>query len=146
MKVSDLRGILQYVPRFRDRVFVVAVDGDIVASPNFSNILLDLAVLRSLNIKVVLVHGAGQQIEELAKQRGVAISNMDGTGIIDDATLKISIEAATNVLNEIMQGLTSVDLRAAYPNAIIAHPAGILGGQDYQHLGRVERVDTHALG
>jgi amino-acid N-acetyltransferase len=146
MKVADLRGILQYVPRFRDRIFVVAVDGDIVASPNFSNILLDLAVLRSLNIKVVLVHGAGQQIEQLAAARGVTISNADGTGIIDDVTLKISLEAATNVLNDIMQGLTSVDLRAAYPNAIIAHPAGILGGQDYQHLGRVERVDTQALG
>ena len=28
MKVSDLRGILQYVPRFRDRVFVLAIDGE----------------------------------------------------------------------------------------------------------------------
>ena len=42
MKVSDLRGILQYVPRFRERIFVVAIDGEIVASPNFANILLDL--------------------------------------------------------------------------------------------------------
>lgn len=145
MKVADLRGILQYVPRFRDRIFVVAVDGEIAASPNFANILLDLAVLRSLNIKVVLVHGAGSQIEQLAAERGVAITNADGTGGIDDATLKISLEAATNVMNDIMQGLTSVDLRAAYANVIIAHPAGILGGVDYQNLGRVERVDTQAL-
>jgi amino-acid N-acetyltransferase len=93
MKVSDLRGILQYVPRFRDRIFVVAVDGQIVAAPNFANILLDLAVLRSLSIKVVLVHGASAQIAQLATERGVAISNADGTGITDDATLKISIEA-----------------------------------------------------
>lgn len=145
MKVSDLRGILQYVPRFRDRIFVVAVDGEIVASPNFSNILLDIAVLRSLSIKVILVHGAGMQIEQLAAERGVTISNADGTGITDDITLKISIEAATNVMSEIMQGLTSVDLRAAYANAIIAHPAGILGGRDYLHTGRVERVDTKPL-
>ena len=41
---------------------MVAIDGDIIASENFSNILLDLAVLRSLNIKVVLVHGASLQI------------------------------------------------------------------------------------
>jgi amino-acid N-acetyltransferase len=145
MKVADLRGILQYVPRFRDRIFVLALDGEIVASPNFANILLDLAVLRSLNIKVILVHGAGAQIQALAEERGVTITNPDGTGVIDDVTLKISEEAATNVLNRVMQGLTSVDLRAAYANAIIAHPAGILGGVDYQNLGRVERVDTHAL-
>jgi amino-acid N-acetyltransferase len=41
--------------------------------------------------------------------------------------------------------LTSVDLRAAYSNAVIAHPAGILGGVDYLHTGRVERVDTKSL-
>ncbi|MHA3770926.1 amino-acid N-acetyltransferase [Verrucomicrobiota bacterium sgz303538] len=145
MKVSDLRGILQYVPRFREKVFVIAVDGEIVASPNFNNILLDIAVLRSLSIKVILVHGAGAQIEQLASARGIAISNADGTGITDESTLRIGIEAATNVMHEIMQGLTSVDLRAAYANVIIAHPAGILGGIDQQNTGKVERVDTRAL-
>ncbi len=145
MKVSDLRGILQYVPRFREKIFVVAVDGDIVASENFANILLDLAVLRSLSIKVILVHGASFQIETLARARKVKISNSDGTGITDEATLRISIEAATNVMNDIMQGLTSVDLRAAYANSIIAHPAGILGGVDYLGTGRVEKVDTKSL-
>jgi amino-acid N-acetyltransferase len=145
MKVSDLRGILQYVPRFRERIFVVAIDGEIVASPNFANILLDFAVLRSLSIKVILVHGAARQITQLAAERGVTISNADGTGITDEATLKVSLEAVTNVMNEIMQGLTSVDLRAAYGNALIAHPAGILGGVDFLNTGRVERVDTKAL-
>ncbi len=145
MKVSDLRGILQYVPRFRERIFVVAIDGEIVASPNFANILLDLAVLRSLSIKVILVHGAGLQIAQLAAERGATISNADGTGITDEPTLKVSLEAVTNVMNDIMQGLTSVDLRAAYSNAIIAHPAGILGGVDFLYTGRVERVDTKSL-
>lgn len=145
MKVSDLRGILQYVPRFRERIFVVAIDGEIVASPNFANILLDLAVLRSLSIKVILVHGAALQVAQLAAERGITISNADGTGITDEATLKVSLEAVTNVMNEIMQGLTSVDLRAAYSNAIISHPSGILGGVDYLYTGKVERVDTKSL-
>ncbi|MDP9291339.1 MAG: amino-acid N-acetyltransferase [Verrucomicrobiota bacterium] len=145
MKVSDLRGILQYVPRFREKIFVIAVDGEIVASENFQNILLDLAVLRSLNIKIILVHGASCQIEKLARERKVAITNADGTGVVDEATLKISIEAATQLTNEIMQGLTSVDLRAAYANSIIAHPAGILGGVDYLFSGKVERVDSKSI-
>lgn len=145
MKVSDLRGILQYVPRFREKIFVIAIDGEIVASENFPNILLDLAVLRSLSIKVILVHGARAQIDRLATERGVRVSNTDGAGITDEATLKLSIEAATQVTNEIMQGLTSVDLRAVYANSIIAHPAGILGGVDYLWTGRVEKVDAKSL-
>jgi amino-acid N-acetyltransferase len=145
MKASDLRGILQYVPRFREKIFVVAMDGDIIASENFPNILLDLAVLRSLSIKVILVYGAAWQIEKLAGERGVATTNADGTGITDEATLRVAIEAVTNILNDVMQGLTSVDLRAAYANTIIAHPAGILGGTDFLLTGRVERVDAQAL-
>ena len=146
MKVSDLRGILQYVPRFREKIFVVEIDGDVVASKNFGNILMDLAVLRSLNIKVVLVHGAALQIKKLAAQREIEISNADGTGITDERTLQLGIEAAIALTNDIMQGLTSVDLRAAYANVIIAHPFGIRGGIDYLHTGKVERVDTYALG
>ncbi|MEQ1853220.1 MAG: amino-acid N-acetyltransferase, partial [Chthoniobacteraceae bacterium] len=145
MKVSDLRGILTYVPRFREKIFVIAVDGEIVASPNFGNILLDLAVLRSLSVKLILVHGAASQIEKLAAERGVKLSNSDGTGITDESTLKVSLDAATTLMNDIMQGLTSVDLRAAYANAVIAHPAGILGGVDHLHTGKVERVDTKLL-
>ena len=70
MNVSDLREILQYVPRFRERVFVIAIDGAVAASDNFPNVLLDLAVLRSLSVKVVLVHGAGHQILRLAEEQG----------------------------------------------------------------------------
>ncbi|MFZ0435423.1 MAG: amino-acid N-acetyltransferase [Chthoniobacterales bacterium] len=145
MNVSDLREILQYVPRFRERIFVIAVDGAVAASPNFPNILLDIAVLRSLSIRVVLVHGASHQIVELARKRGMKITNSDGTGITDEPTLELSIDAAIRLTNGIMEGLSAVDLRAAYANAIIAHPAGILGGTDQLFTGRVERVDNHAL-
>src|SRR5258708_4628949 len=145
MKLPELRGILQYVTRFRDKVFIIAINGEILESENFPNILLDIAVLRSLNIKVVLVHGAGFQIERAAAQRGTPVSNVDGTGIIDAATLQVSIDVGIRLTNEIMEGLTQVDLRAAYANCIIAHPAGIIHGVDYQYSGKVERVDTHSL-
>lgn len=145
MNVSDLREILQYVPRFRERIFVVAVDGEVAASENFANVLLDLAVLRSLSIKVVLVHGASHQIVEMAREMGLKITNSDGTGVTDEKTLNLSISAGVRLTNKIMEGLSAVDLRAAYINAIIAHPAGILGGTDYQYTGRIERVDVKAL-
>ena len=145
MNVSDLREILQYVPRFRERIFVIAVDGSVAASENFSNILLDIAVLRSLSVRVVLVHGASYQIEQLALKRGIRTTNSDGTGITDESTLELAIDAGIRLTNRIMEGLSAVDLRAAYANAIIAHPAGILGGMDQLFTGRVERVDNHAL-
>lgn len=145
MNVSDLREILHYVPRFREKIFVVAVDGEIAVSPNFANILLDLAVLRSLSVRVLLVHGASHQIQVAAQKAGINASNTDGTGITDEATLELSIDAAMRLTHEILEGLASVDLRAAYANAVIAHPAGILGGVDQGHTGRIERIDAKCL-
>jgi amino-acid N-acetyltransferase len=69
MKVTDLRGILRYVPQFREKTFVIAVDGAIVRDDNFGNMLMDVAVLWSLNIRTVLVHGAAAQIQDLAAAR-----------------------------------------------------------------------------
>ncbi|HZC36580.1 MAG TPA: amino-acid N-acetyltransferase [Chthoniobacterales bacterium] len=145
MKLPELRGILQYVTRFRDKIFVIAVDGEILASDNFPNILLDIAVLRSLNIKVVLVHGAGSQIERAAAEQDIPVSSTDGSGVIDAQTLQLSINVAIRLTNEVMEGLTQVDLRAAYANCIIAHPVGIIRGIDYQFSGKVEKIDTRSL-
>jgi amino-acid N-acetyltransferase len=145
MKLPELRGILQYVTHFRDKIFVVAIDGEILGSENFANILLDIAVLRSLSIKVVLVHGAGLQIEQAAHEQGIRPTNPDGIGLVDERTLEISINVALRLTNQIMEGLTQVDLRAAYANCIIAHPSGIVRGVDYQYSGKVERVDVKIL-
>ena len=72
MKPTDLRGILQYIPRFRKKTFVIAADGVVVTHVNFANLLLDIAVLHSLNIRVVLVHGAAEQIAQLAAEKSAS--------------------------------------------------------------------------
>ena len=145
MKPTDLRGILQYIPQFREKTFVLAVDGAIVTDENFVTLLLDVAVLRSLNIRVVLVHGASAQIKALAEKHGVKASNLDGSGITDAATLQLAMDAANRLTHEILEGLSANDLRAVCPNAVIAHPLGILQGVDHLFTGKVERVDVELL-
>lgn len=142
MKLTDLRGILQYIPQYRERTFVISIDGAIVTGENFGNILMDIAVLRSLNIRLVLVHGASAQIQLLANEQGLTASNLDGSGVTDEATLKMALTAANRLTHEILEGLAASDLRAASTNAVIAHPLGILHGVDHLWTGKVERVDT----
>ncbi len=141
IKPTDLRGILKYVPRFQDQIFVIALDGSIVADENFSNILLDAAVLRSLGIKIVIVHGIGHQIEELSKARQIAITDSQGTGATDAATLDLAIRASSRVSHLFIEGLTQNGLKAALTNAIRAVPLGIIKGVDHQFTGRVDRID-----
>jgi len=145
VKLTDLRGILQYVPQFREKTFILAVDGGIVTDENFANILLDVAVLRSLSIRVVLAHGAAEQIKALAEKQRVQPSNLDGTGVTDALTLELAIEASNRLAHEILQGLSVNDIRAVCTNAVVAHPSGIIHGVDQQFTGKVERVDAELL-
>ena len=144
-RLADLREILRYVPQYRDKVFVIAIDGAIVEDANFRNLLLDISLMRSLRIGVALVHGAGLQIEQLAAATGAAPSNIDGTGVTDHATLQLALTAANRVTHEILEALSANDLRGASSNAVVAHPAGILGGVDTQWTGRTERIDQSLL-
>jgi amino-acid N-acetyltransferase len=145
LRLTDLREILRYVPRFRDRLFVIAIDGAVVESENFPNLMLDIALLRSLSIRVALVHGAAHQIGRFAELLKFTPSDYTGTGITDKQTLQVAITAANRVTHEILEGLSANDLRGACPNALVAHPAGILGGVDQQFTGRIERVDASLL-
>jgi amino-acid N-acetyltransferase len=145
VKLTDLRGILQYIPRFREKTFILSIDGAIITDENFANILLDVAVLRSLNIRVVLTHGAGAQVKALAEEQNVKASDLDGSGITDAETLKLALTAANRLTHEILEGLSANDLRAASSNAIIAHPLGIIQGVDHLFTGKVERVDVELL-
>jgi amino-acid N-acetyltransferase len=146
IKPTDLRGILKYVPRFQGQIFVIAIDGAIVADENFGNLLVDIAVLRSLGIKVVLVHGIGHQLQELAVLRGVAISNADGTGVTDAATLDLAVRASSRVSHLILEGLTQNSLKAVITNAVRAVPVGIIRGIDQQFSGKVDRIDKELIG
>jgi amino-acid N-acetyltransferase len=145
IKPTDLRGILKYVPRFQGQIFVIAIDGAIVADDNFSNLLVDLAVLRSLGIKVVLVHGISHQIQELSAARSIPISNSDGTGVTDAATLDLAIRASSRVSHLLVEGLTQNALKCATTNAVRALPTGIIKGVDQQFTGKVDRIDKEFL-
>lgn len=145
IKPTDLRGILKYIPRFRDQIFVIALDGAVVADDALPNLLVDLAVLRSLTIKVVLVHGISVQLRELSELRSISITNADGTGVTDAATLDLAVRASARVSQLILEGLTQNSLKCAITNAVRALPVGILKGVDQQLTGKVDQVDKELL-
>lgn len=145
LRLTDLREILRYVPRFRDHLFVIALDGAITVEANFRNLLLDVSLLRNLRIGVILVHGSGHQIQQLAQEANVTPSNLDGSGVTDEATFQLALRASHQVTYTILEGLSTCDLRGAACNALVAHPAGVIRGAHQQLTGRIERVDVGML-
>jgi len=145
MKATDLRGILGYIARFRDRLFVLNIDSAVLDAENFRNLLLDVSVLRSLNINIVLVHGASRRILRIAQDMQGTPSDLEGMGITDEATREWAVLAANRYAHDILEGLAETNVRACVTNAIVAHPAGIKGGRDHLWTGKVEKVDAPYL-
>jgi len=146
MATSDLRNALQYVRRFRDQVFVIGIDGPVIAHDNFDNVLLDVAVLHSLGIRVVIAHGISRQVKDWSEKLDEPVTDLDGTGPVDETTLRLARTAAGQVTSRVLDGLFSTsELRGAVPNAVKAKPAGVLKGVDHLFGGRVDQVDASHL-
>lgn len=124
---------------------VLSLDGTVVSHANFSNLMIDIAVMRSLNIKVAIVHGAAGEMEKIAGSSNSELSDLYGNGITDAATLDIARQASNKISQAILEGLASVDLKGAITNALEAHPLGIKKGINHEYSGKVERVDTDFL-
>lgn len=145
MNLGDVRTVLNYVPQFQGKTFVVALDGGVLASDNLSNFILDISVLRSLGVRIVLVFGIAPQVRDLASSRGLAIPSAEGRGPTDEATLGLAVDAIGRVTSQLTQGLAATGIRAASANVLTVYPAGIVGGVDQLFAGRVAGVDAGSL-
>ncbi len=145
LKASDLRAILEYVPLYRNQTFVIAIDGSVIECDNFSDIITDIAVLRSLNINVVLVHGIGRQLKDAGLRTGTELSDVYGTNPVDDKTFALAHDVSAQVLQTVRDAFAAHDLNCVTTNAIRATEVGIISGIDFKNAGRTEKIDFHSI-
>jgi amino-acid N-acetyltransferase len=148
------RNAAPYINAFRGRTFVLVFGGEAVLDKAFANLVHDIALLSSLGIRLVLVHGARPQIEQRLKRLGIEMRYVDGLRVTDEAALacvkeavgavRVDIEAllSMGLANSPMAG---AQIRVTSGNLVTARPYGIRNGVDYLHTGEVRRVDTGAI-
>jgi amino-acid N-acetyltransferase len=141
----DLRSVLDYVPLFRNHVFVISIDGNVVIHERFPGLVKDIAVLHSLGIKVVLCHGIAHQLSNLSEQRSIPISDDRGEGMTDPKTLDLAIEANASVQAIFTRELAANQLPFVQSNALSVRPIGIIEGIDQLHTGTCEKLDLKRI-
>ena len=137
--VRGFRGSAPYIHTHRGRVFVVQFDGDALLEAQFAALVHDMALLHSLGVKLVIVHGFRAQIEERLTLRGLRSQFVDGVRVTDADTLNAVIDAAGAVRTEV-EALLSMGLanspmhgagvRVASGNFVTARPIGVRDGVD----------------
>ena len=107
--VNWFRDSSPYIHAHRQRTFVISFGGEAVKDRCFANLVHDFALLNSLGIQLVLVHGIRPQIDERLISQQRQSQFVDNLRITDDLTLQYVKEAAGSVRVEI-EALLSMGL------------------------------------
>ena len=143
-----------YINAHRGKTFVILFDGDTVNDANFANIIHDIALLNSLGIKLVLVHGARPQISARLADKNIKTDIINHIRVTDEQALNCVKEAVGSVKMEVEAMLSmgvanspmaGAKIRVVSGNYVMAKPYGIHNGIDYCFTGEVRRVDAQAI-
>ena len=156
-----------YVHAHRGRTFVVMFGGEAVIDHDFPHLVQDLALVHSLGVRLVLVHGSKPQIERRMRERKLPLRFAGDVRITDRATMSCVEDAVGHIRGRI-EGLFSMGLpsspmdslfrggfaapgppvarlRVASGNFVVARPRGVRDGVDFQFTGGIRRIDADAI-
>ncbi|MBA2352770.1 MAG: amino-acid N-acetyltransferase [Burkholderiales bacterium] len=152
--VQWFRRAAPYIHAFGGKTFVIAFGGEVVADGGFIGLTHDLNLLASLEIKLVLVHGARPQIENRLLASGIEPRYVNGIRITDAETLQCAKESIGRVRVEIeallSMGLANspmanAQIRVASGNFVTARPIGVIDGVDLLHTGETRKIDAAGI-
>ncbi len=152
--VASFRQTSPYIKAYRGKTFVIMLPGAAVTHDNFANIIHDITLLNNLGVRIVIVHGARQQIEAKLESNTLASDVHHGKRITTASILQAVIEAVGTTRFTIESALSTglpnspmhhADLQIRSGNFITAMPCGVVDGVDLQYTGKVRKVDVHGI-
>lgn len=159
--IAGLKGALRYVRAYRDQTFVVKLGGDVLKDPTvLDQVAGQLALLHSLGIRLVVVHGGGPQASDLQRRLGQEPQMVAGRRVTDAAALETVKMTFAGTLNtdlvaalrehEIQAvGLTGVDgdllTARRRPPVRVVDDDGVERTVDYGHVGDIAGVDPRVV-
>ena len=152
--VKWFRHSTPYINRHSDKTFVLMLPGEAITHANFPNIVHDIALLCSLDVRLVLVHGARPQIDERLEIADTYSKFHNDLRITDSETLSLVIQAIGETRTIVEAALSTslpnspmhdADMQVISGNFVVAMPHGVIDGVDFQHTGKVRKVQTRSL-
>ena len=146
-KASVLTDALPYIQDFRGSVVLVKLGGSVMETEsNLDSVMDDIAFMRAVGIKVVIVHGGGKAISRAIKESGHEPKFVDGLRVTDEETMEIVRRTLNNVVNpDLVRRLQArgANARPLHCNWLFA--ARKIANPDRGYVGEIVRADTRAV-
>jgi amino-acid N-acetyltransferase len=141
-QVELIRQVFEYIHRFQGKTLVIKIDGSIMEQPSLPLLVKDLVLLYRQGIRIVLVPGATQRIDEILTRYRIPQQRVGGIRVSTPEAIPFIKMAAFDVSNRLMTQLAANGVDGVIGNWVKARSLGVLKGVDYQHTGTVEKIDS----
>jgi len=150
--ITSLRQSSRYIEQHRGKTFVIHVPGDILQQEETrKQFTQDIGLLHNLGIKIVLVMGASPQIDQALQTNQLHWELHQQFRITSTDILPTFQQAVGMVRNQLEACFSQANCTQANPitissaNWIIAQPKGVVEGIDFQHTGKLRKVNHQAI-
>ena len=149
-KAEVLIEALPYIQRFNRKIIVVKYGGSAMSNEELQkNVIKDVALLKLVGFKPIIVHGGGKEISRWVGKVGKEAKFINGLRVTDEETMEI----AEMVLNKVNKSLvTMVEELGVKAVGISGKDGGLLqvdkkyaDGQDIGYVGDIRQVNPKVL-
>lgn len=149
-KAEVLIEALPYIQRFNRKIIVVKYGGSAMSNVELQkNVIKDVALLKLVGFKPIIVHGGGKEISRWVGKVGKEAKFINGLRVTDGETMEI----AEMVLNKVNKSLvTMVEELGVKAVGISGKDGGLLqvdkkyaDGQDIGYVGDIRQVNPKVL-
>jgi acetylglutamate kinase len=156
--IRALRSAAPYIRLFKGKTFVVKAGGGVFGDPAATRALVEqIAVLHSLGIRVVFVHGGGPQLTEVTEKLGVPTQMIEGRRVTDAQSIDATAMVLSGLINTRILaacrelGVPALGISGVDAGLIQAHkraPVKLQGSDaivDYGFVGDIDYIDTDVI-
>ena len=149
-KAGTLIEALPYIQHFQGATIVVKYGGSAMVDENLKrNVIQDVALLKLVGFRPIIVHGGGKDITKMLGKIGKTSEFKAGFRVTDDETMDV----VEMVLNRINKSLVSLMEKVGVKACGVSGKDGSLlqvsrkmpDGEDIGYVGDIERVNTELL-
>ena len=149
-KAQTLSEALPYIQKFNGKKVVVKYGGSAMVDENLKyNVIRDVALLKLVGMKPIIVHGGGKEISAWLKKIGKESEFVNGLRVTDEETLDVAEMVLSKVNKSLVSLMTKLGLKAV---GISGKDAGLLqvkkklsDGKDIGYVGEVTYADATIL-
>ena len=149
MRVSVLSEALPYIQRFSNKRIVIKYGGAAMLDKKLQNaVLRDIALLSSVGVQIVVVHGGGPEINQWLEKLGIKPVFLDGLRITDTETMDVVEMVLVGRVNK--QIVSGINNNGSLAVGLCGIDGGLieartLGGGTHGFVGEVAKVKTKLL-